>query len=97
MIGVIEMGYDHEPGYGSVFANQDKQAGDNRPGLKGKVKLPAECGGVTCYIAMWKKRKKDGEIYYSVKIQLPEEQRNQPKEQGNQYKDPDEWGDDVPF
>lgn len=53
---------------GVLFANKDKQQGDNRPDYKGS----AEIDGVKFWLAGWRKKSKQGQNYLSLSFEYQE-------------------------
>jgi len=66
------MAYEHSEGFGSVFENRDKKQ-DNHPDFKGDAKFE----GKTVEVALWERTDRNGNTYYSLKIQRPRSQQNQ--------------------
>lgn len=58
------MAFQNKPGFGSLFVNKYKEAGDNKPDRSGTINV----GGVDMELAGWLKRTKDGTPYLSLSI-----------------------------
>ncbi len=86
-------GYVPKPGDISVFKNQNKQPGDNRPDYDGKG---LDLNGNEIRIALWIKEGKNGK-FMSGKLEVP-----RPKQQPAQQPAPAQTNgggsnDDIPF
>lgn len=92
------MSYETKERSFTVFANKHKKS-DNHPDMRGIVKL----GGVEYEIAMWSKRTRAGEPYYSGKIdekpKVSREQVNKPASKPPaDPRDPrGDFDDSIPF
>lgn len=63
------MAYELRDGQGSLFTNESKTEGDNKPDVSGTCMI----GGVKYSIAGWHKTAASGKIFTSLKISLPQE------------------------
>jgi len=56
-----------EENFGVLFDNKDKQEGDKKPDMKGKINIKGEI----LDIAFWEKTSKKGSTFYSIKVSEP--------------------------
>jgi hypothetical protein len=66
------MAYEKKPGQFSLFKNKYHEAGDTKPVMKGDGICP--CCQEVIELAVWGKQDRNGEKFFSGKIQQPREQ-----------------------
>ncbi len=83
------MAYEPKPGGFSLFKNEKKQEGDNRPDYNGSG---LNLDGTECWISAWVKRPEGKKPFFSISIQPKQEQTAQPE-----TVKAEPVGDDMPF
>lgn len=68
------MAWEHREGQFSLFPNKYKEAGDNKPALRGDGMF----NGQMVEVALWKKQSQDGNTFYSGQIKPKEMQQQSP-------------------
>ncbi len=61
------MAYEQRPGSGSLFRNEYKEQGDNKPDYKGTI---ADLDGKQFNLAGWVKETKGGKKFLSLKMEV---------------------------
>ncbi len=80
------MAYEQRPGSGSLFRNEYKEQGDNKPDYKGTI---ADLDGKQFNLAGWVKETKTGKKFFSLKMEVIVE--------GEKEDLPPDASDDLPF
>lgn len=62
-----QTGFQHKEGWGSIFKNDFKTEGDNKPSYKGKMMV----NGKVLDVALWVKKSEGGKSYFSIKVEEP--------------------------
>lgn len=93
------MAYEPKPGQGTLFANNYKAEGDQKPDLKGTFINPSD--GKEYEIAAWAKDAGKG-VFYSLKVapkaqKIAQKAAQSPRTQPAPQLLPDDGPDDLPF
>ena len=89
------MPYEDKPGDGSIFKNKKKEPGDKRPEYDGSFLDPVT--GEKRRIALWIRESKSGNKFFSVKVQVAEEKKIEPKQEQPVATRTNPVDSDIPF
>jgi hypothetical protein len=92
------MAYEKKPGQFSLFKNKYHEAGDTKPVMKGDGICP--CCQKEIELAVWGKQDRNGEKFFSGKIQEPrkvDHQNERPAVRGSSAEMGREMDDEIPF